>query len=252
MSLWFFTFVCTLVCQLQTNRVFIALWNLCVRDEFFYICPGASLGGCGIYLFLELHSHWELVSSAPLLPAWPTLESVHLDQERTEGEKSKEANAATAELKVGEGAPLGPGRLILPSSSHGLSLLTVDFIPSLNSNTLAQQRIMGSISIVLWLRKLPLRKLKGNPRKVIALVQFRVGQSCCSRIHYHFHRGLYSRNGTTWIPQRITWRVTASCSCGVRPTSHWLTFHPASSSRTVGMEDSDPVPGTVVGTPRVI
>lgn len=37
--------------------------------------------------------------TSPLLPAWPTLESVHLDQERTEGEKSKEANAATAELK---------------------------------------------------------------------------------------------------------------------------------------------------------
>lgn len=38
-----------------------------------------------------------LLLPSPLLPAWPALESVHLDQEHPEGEKSKEANAATPE-----------------------------------------------------------------------------------------------------------------------------------------------------------
>lgn len=73
-----------------------------------------------------------------------------MDQEHTEGEKrSEEASSAPAELKVGEGATLDPGRLVLSSSSHGLALLTL-FLRSVV--TLTQQRFVGPTSIVLCLR----------------------------------------------------------------------------------------------------
>ena len=50
-----------------------------------------------------------LVSLAPLLPAWPTLESVHLDEKHLEGEKNEEANSVTAEPKVRKGATAALG-----------------------------------------------------------------------------------------------------------------------------------------------
>lgn len=94
------------------------------RRKPFYICPRVECGRQWEMLILEIHSHWKLVSSAPILPAWPTLESVHLDEEHP-GAKIEEANSATAEPEVGKGVTAGPGRLILSCHSHGLCLLIV-------------------------------------------------------------------------------------------------------------------------------
>lgn len=55
MSLWFFIFVSTLLCQLQTNAVFIELWNPCVQEEFFLHLSWGLCGKVWDILNLELH-----------------------------------------------------------------------------------------------------------------------------------------------------------------------------------------------------